>query len=57
MSIPPLLPRIVHAKIAQPRHVRYLARDATTRTLEEKTNVHPRLDYSLLPYSTGNHVR
>ena len=29
------LPRILHAKIAQPRHVRYLARDALARTLEE----------------------
>ena len=51
------VPRIVHAKIAQPRHVRHLARDATPSTLKEKTNVHPRLDYSLLPYSTGNQVR
>ena len=36
------LPHIVHAKIAQPRHVRYLARDAPPRTLEEKTEVHVR---------------
>ena len=35
-----LLPRIVHAKIAKPRHVRYLSRDATTRTLEEKAEIH-----------------
>lgn len=34
-----LLPRILYAKIAQPRHVRYLASDAPTRTLEEKTYV------------------
>jgi hypothetical protein len=34
MSMPPLLPRIAHAKIAQPRHVRYLSRDAPTHTLE-----------------------
>ena len=52
-----LLPHIVHADVAQPRHVRYLPRDALARTLEEKTEVHPRLDYSLLPYSTGNQVR
>ena len=30
-----LLPRILHAEITQPRHVRYLARDALTRTLEK----------------------
>jgi len=34
-SEPPKLPRILHAKIAQPRHVHYLARDALTRTLKE----------------------
>ena len=35
------LPHIVHADVAQPRHVRYLARDAPPRTLEEKTEIHP----------------
>jgi hypothetical protein len=30
-----LVEGIVHAKIAQPRHVRYLSRDALARTLEE----------------------
>ena len=38
--MPPLSPHIVHADVAQPRHVRYLARDAPPRTLEEKTKVH-----------------
>ena len=33
------VPRIVHAKVAYPRHVRYLSRDTPTRTLEEKANV------------------
>ena len=35
-----LLPRILHAEITQPRHVRYLARDALPRTLEEKAEIH-----------------
>ena len=35
-------PHIVHADVAQPRHVRYLARDAPPRTLEEKTEIHVR---------------
>ena len=35
------VPRIVHAKITQPRHVRYLARNALTHTLKEKTDIHP----------------
>ena len=35
-----LLQHIVHADVAQPRHVRYLARDAPPRTLEEKAKVH-----------------
>jgi hypothetical protein len=33
------VPRIVHAKVAYPRHVRYLSRNTPTRTLEEKANV------------------
>ena len=43
-----LLPRILHAKIAQPRHVRYLPRNALTRTLEEKRFI-PKKSTLLIP--------
>ena len=42
------LPRIVHAKIAQPRHVRYLPRNAPTSTLEEKRFI-PKKSTLLIP--------
>jgi hypothetical protein len=34
-----LLPRILYAKIAQSRHVRYLSRDALAGAFKEKTDV------------------
>jgi len=34
------LPRILNANVAEPRDVRYLARNAPPRTLEEKTEIH-----------------
>ena len=35
-----LLPRVVGAEVAEPRHVRYLARDTLPRPLEKQTEVH-----------------
>ena len=35
-----LLPRVVDAEVAEPRHVRYLARDTLPRPLEKHAKIH-----------------